>query len=287
MVVLIELLKKRPLTTLVRMAALGLIIVGLVKAVSPDVDGVMLLVAVVAIELAFLLGIVGGITAVTRVVVRRRRTKERRHLASLNGWRCDARDPDLPAALGGTDYRLVNAYGHVTCVAEPVPATARAHAVVRGEVKGIAFAAFDYFHPGAFPLAVTTAWLIRLPHPLPRFVSPEVFWSTMDETSPPQATEEAGAPHDELAMRTHPEFVRDVVTDELVTFTRERLPSWWVDGHVLAATFHTSLPTHRRLGFSARELGRGIESMLWLARHLASPTLAPHASPPTSPTPSP
>jgi hypothetical protein len=285
MLVLVELLKRRPLGTLVRMFALGLIIAAVVKAVSGGIDPVALVAVTVVVEAAFLVGIVGGITALIHLVVRRRRTKERRHLARLNGWRCDARAADLPAALGDREHRLVNAHGHVFCQVEPVPAGARAHAVVRGEVKGIAFTAFDYFLPGVFPVEVTTAWLVRLPHALPRFVSAEVFWSATGDASPTDGTEAgrsgvgagAGAGED-LATRADPAYVRDVVTDELVAFTRERLPSWWVDGHVLAATTHSTYQTHRQLGLSARQLGLGIEAMTWLARHLGSPTVAAHAT---------
>jgi hypothetical protein len=289
MVVLIEVVKRRPFATLRGAVALGVIIAAVVGVVG-DVGLVPLLVITVAIELGFLLAVVGGATTAVQVVVRRRRTKERRELARLNGWRCDARDDRLPAALGGRDYQLVDRYGQVFCEVASVPAAARAHAVVRGEAKGVAFTAFDYFLPGVFPVEVTTAWLIRLPHALPRFVSAELFWSPEDAPSPwpsPSAEAEAVgaimnrftiADGGDLAMRSHPEYARTIATAELVTFTRERMPSWWVDGNVLVATTHTTLQTHRRLGASARQLGLGIDAMVLLAGFLSSPRLAPHAT---------
>jgi hypothetical protein len=253
-----------------RMLLLAAGITALGKALSPDTNGFLLFVGALAVEMAVLLLLVGGLTAVTHRVVRSRRTRERRDLAARRGWSCAPTaagvDAELPAMLGATDYHVIAHLGEVVLDPQPVPRGVRAHAVVRGEVNGITFVVFDYFLSGVFPLsaATRTAWVIELPRPLPLVTSAEVFRDFRDpDTDLVWALLLVHATgREEPVATTDPDVARTVLTDDIAAFTRDHLPCWWVDGTVLASTAH--------VGYGAPPglIASRAEKLTWLASAL-------------------
>jgi hypothetical protein len=240
-----------------------------------------------AAELAFFLVVIEGLTATTQAVVRSRRGRERRRLADRHGWRYDDRDADLPAALGLVhEDVVVDRSGRLVHELRPVSSAARAHAVVRGEARGMRFEAFDYFVPQAVPLGVVTAWRVELPHALPRLMSSEAECrggSAGDAVLRETLLHGATARGEELATVARPDYAEAVLTEDVVEFSRQGFLSWWVVGNVLAATRHSDYGTHRRFGATAEELVYGIEAVAWLGRILSSPGVARFAVQPSTP----
>lgn len=220
------------------------LISGALYLIAPDTNPALLIAAGLVIWLVMLIGIVGGLSAIVKSTIRGRRAKERTRLAAARGWRYEAQDADLPATLVRPTKSLA------------VPARAQAYAVVHGAAGGVAFTAFDFFLQFA-PLVVTTAWIVELPHSLPRLTSAELRPNALS------AHEASAAPH--------PQYARDALTDELAAFTRDGFLSWWVDGRLLAATMHS------RSGAPPDLFVHGIEAITWLGRFFGSPAMARHA----------
>jgi hypothetical protein len=255
-------------------AALGAINTG--KEAWPQANAFLLFAGVVAVEVTAFLLLSGVLAALTRGIVRGRRSKERRDLAASRGWQFGSSDPDLPSALGSTDHYVAHLPDSLFTLGQrPVPSGARAHAIIRGQVNGVDFVTFDYVIPGERPLVITTAWLVRLPHALPFFASAEMYRNDLKAQSETlaglviaEASSQAG--HDTTAT-PNPDYANAVMTPDVVRFTREHFPSWWVDGTVLASTARSN---H---GAPPELLTRNVEAIAWLATVLTSPAIARYA----------
>lgn len=246
----------------------------------PGINAFLLFLGMVAIQVTAYLVLSGLLAAITRSIVRARRSKERRSLADSRGWHFEPSDAGLPSALGATDHYVARLPDNLLTLGQrSLPAEARAHAVIRGVASGVEFVAFDFFVPNTHPLVVTTAWLVQLSHALPLFASAEMFRDdfkaqsetlagvviaeTMARVSA-QSGDDAPAPPD-------PEYARAVMTADVVQFTREHFPSWWVDGTVLASTARSDHGARPDL------VARNIEAITWLATVLSMPEITRYA----------
>jgi hypothetical protein len=224
---------------LLLIAAVGAAITG--KQTWPQVNALLFLAGAILVEVATIALLSGLLTVAIRASARSRHTRQRRRLADSRGWRFERSNADLPSALGGTEYFMGHIHDELLVVEPPrrVPEQARAYDAVSGEVGGVEFVAFDFFVPGRVPVSrVTTAWLVRLPHALPLFTSAEIVHAP-DGLGDTLAAQFFGfAERGDSATVANPDYARAVMTDEVVTLTRQRLRSWWVDGDILAATAH-------------------------------------------------
>lgn len=243
----------------------------------PRTNAFLLFLGAVAVEITAYLLLSGLLAAITRSIVRARRSKERRHLAASRGWQFEASDASLVSTLGGTDHYVAHLPDKALAFGQrPVPADARAHAIVHGEASGVEFVAFDFFVPNQRPITVETAWLVRLPLALPLFTSGEMFGDdlkSMSEAFFGQTVAEASArasaqTGDDTSRTPAPEYARAVMSADVVRFTREQFPSWWVDGTVLASTSRSSTGARPDL------LVRNTEAITWLATVLTTPAIA-------------
>jgi hypothetical protein len=248
----------------------------------PGTNAFLLFVGAVAVEVVSYLLLGGLLAAVTRSIVRARRSKERRSLAASRGWQFEPSDASLPSALGETDHYVAHLPDNLLTLGQrPIPAGARAHAIVRGMASGVEFVAFDFFVPNQHPLLVTTAWLVRLPHALPLFTSAEMFrddFKAQSETLAGLVIAEAAAQASSAsqagddAATLDPDYAWAVMSADVVRFTRERFQSWWVDDSVLASTARSNRGVRPDL------LARNIEAITWLASVLSMPDMARYAA---------
>ncbi|HSK97417.1 MAG TPA: hypothetical protein VK891_12430, partial [Euzebyales bacterium] len=128
------------------------------------------------------------------------------------------------------------------------------------------------------PPKVSTAWVVRLPHALPSLTSADLLRLSGDKVKDPAAPAAERTTDSEQSTGTDPAvdaLAADLLVDEVVTVTREGLPSWWINGSVLASATHA--------GHRAEEvtLVTVAEAIAWLAAVLGSPELARHALPAT------
>jgi hypothetical protein len=281
MAVLIALMKQLPVRTLLRMFVLAVPIAAVLGALGVASNPAVRFALALAVEIVFLLVLIRGVIGTTQAVVRSRRVRERRRLAVQHGWRLEARDRELPAALGCIERDVVaDRSGHLVHVIQRPPEAALAHAIVRGEAHGVAFTAFDFFMPGAIPLEVVTAWMVELPHALPRLLSAEglCMGDSDGDAVLREALQNGATTRGEvLATIARPDYARAVLTPEVVNATGHAFSAWSVNGKVLAATTPSNMRTDRRYGATPEQLAYGIEVINWLARVLSSPQIATHA----------
>ena len=156
----------------------------------------------------------------------------------------------------------------------PIPPESQAYDIVRGDIGGVPFVAFDYCTPSRLRAPeVTTAWLVRLPRALPLFPSSEIFRAAARTDLAPEVPNLPDG--DEPASTIDPDYAAAIMTDDIVRFTREHLPSWWVDGDVLAAA---------RVGHDATPelVASTAEAVTTLATLLGEPALARFGTPTSS-----
>jgi hypothetical protein len=251
------------------------------------VNPFLLFLGAVAIQVVAYLVLSGLLAVITRSIVRARRSKERRSLADSRGWQFKPSDANLPSALGATDHYVAHLPDNLFTLGQRhLRSGARAHAIVRGVSSGVEFVAFDFFVPNQHPLVVTTAWLVQLPHALPLFASAEMFRDDFKAQSDTlaglviaQAAQASPASQagDDAAATLDPEYAHAVMTPDVVRFTREQFPSWWVDGTVLASTARSDR------GAGPDLLARNIQAITWLASVLSMPEIARYAAARTAP----
>jgi hypothetical protein len=260
------------------LAATGVVMFGL-SAVSammvgkeswPTANALLLFLAAIAVEVLLWRLLV---VPLTQGVVRSRQADERRAVAAQHGWHVEPTDADLPALLGPTRHLVSLLAGRVIPVDAPVPDTARATDVVTGTAGGVAFTAFDLSTPRRLLAPkVSTAWLVRLPHALPPLTSAEVLrQSGVKVTDPGRAGDDDAEHATDHTARAAAALATAVLSDDVVQVTRERLPSWWINGSVLAASTHAGHRAPDAL------LVAGAEAITWLASILGSPQLTAHA----------
>jgi hypothetical protein len=250
-------------------AAISATIMG--KEVWPTANGLLLFVGAVLVEVLLWRVVIAPLT---QGVVNSRLANERRELAARHGWHFEPENADLPSLLGPTQRLVSHLAGRVIPVDAPVPDNARARDVITGTASGVEFTALDLLVPRRLRAPkVSTAAIVRLPHALPPLTSTEVLrHAGVKVTQSGGATDGNDAAHatDHTAQATAA-LAADLLSDEVVVVTRERLPSWWINGSILASATH---PGQRA---EAVTLVANAQAIAWLATVLGSPELARHA----------
>lgn len=203
----------------------------------------------VAIEVSVLTVLALVFTALYQLLVRGRRERERRRLATAQGWRYEPPDTTLVKDLGPTLHLvLLGSFVPYAAIDRPVRPGTQARAVVRGRSNGIDFTAADFYRPGRLhPPESGTAVVVRLDWDVPPFTAADVF-RLRDEAQHGadgnaakiadlfRAGGESQDGADSSASKiADPTLARLVATPEITALTLHQLPSWWFGGRALVA----------------------------------------------------